>query len=217
LLDDPEKSRVLRQYQANISEGKYPDLYLRCFAQVSAAQMRVVRFDPYDSFGFLQIHTLIQSGHLAMFAVHVGQTPYADQEIELNDMALSTLVSPFVAHFYGQFRHGDGFLRNEKPILAIIKLANRNNAFVIIPPLDIPLEVGAMEMGQVLYWLSGAWGVSGGALNGLARWPYGSQWIFVFTPTFVCQNEPRFEALESELVGDFQSFINPYDVWKNEG
>jgi hypothetical protein len=115
-----------------------------------------------------------EDNNLAAFTVQTGGKPGPDADRDGNAEKLEYVPEPFTAAvrqvetFIGT---ADGYIEWNEPITA-----STVNGPVTLNPGGVSLEIGYMPSGKI-------WGhVVTGHFGGLARWPYGSDRIFVMIP-----------------------------------
>jgi len=205
-MTDPEWVRLLSLTAAQLNQGKeYPQLYIEALFQKWRGSYTI-----YDALPFLEAHALIRSGRVQVFQIPVGVTPCRDRFVEQMDGLLGKLEYPFQARFWGGTQDEDGWVSVERPVNGLAFSECGELGFCIIPPRQYPLEVGYMNAYKLLIYLNG--------MGYLARWPYGHDRITIFTRYCVGSGETEFEALRTDVWGDFYTLPNPYaDWWWKDG
>ena len=137
------------------------------------------KYDIYDAYAFAVIHTEIFLGKIATAHVNLGATPHGDKEVDYHDAILAD--SPdciFSGTFYGGLADQDGNFTWKSPVKFTLQRVNEETGTLLepstipLPPLTVPLEVGYTKGSRSLLHLR--------IERGLARWPYGSEWVTIF-------------------------------------
>ena len=207
LMTNADWVTVLSQATAQLNSGtEYPRGYIDCIVQKWA---RFNTFDIYDTHDFLQVHTMIRTGEIALFQVPIGVYPVSDKETDRMNSLLSLLRYPFSAKFEGGTQGSDGYFKFDAPINCILTHENgTQRGFVIAPAQEIPLEVGYQSAHKTLF--------SCKAETGVARWPYGHDCITVFVKIFRGADDIGFDELKNSVYGDFDTLPNPWVTWDIE-
>ena len=123
----------------------------------------------------VQLVAGVEGGLIAIVGVNFGETPSADKREDENQEKLNTLPHPFYAEFDRTTKVGlldcDGVFGWSEPVTA-----DTCNGEITLPPMAVPLEVGYMPAGKMLYGINQERG------PGLARWAYGYESIVAFIP-----------------------------------
>lgn len=106
---------------------------------------------------------------IASRRILIGCEPFADAEVEKNQQALQQIEEPVSATFWGGTQNEDGVLTICREISA--EFIGLNAPSPIPIQGSYPLEVGYTNPQKTLHYLRTG--------PGLARWPYGSQDIYV--------------------------------------
>lgn len=209
IMRDPSWALVLGKYQLDMNLGVYPQGYVDCVVQ----KWDALSYDLVDAWCFANVHTWVQTGQLAVFSILAGAYPPRDNEHQTMTSALKALPYPFSGQFWGGTQDEDGLIGWSRPVLASYTLKSQNyRGFVIVPPCNgCPLEVGTTSAEKTHQQLN-----PGGSRLMLARWPYNSEYIYVFTSSFHAKNSDRFETLRREKYGTMRDFTNPFELWENE-
>ena len=206
LLQDPEWAKTICLYHRQLNNGEYPPSYVDIIFEK-------FRYPPdiYDAMSFAQVHTVIQTGGVAIFQIPIGVTPCADERIEEMNRLLDGLSYPFSAEFWGGTADCDGELVWERPINALLQ-HDGGVGFVIVPPGQARLEVGYNSAHKMCFVVNQKIPV--------ARWPYGQSNITVLVPAweYRCKDDSDFSALQENVWGDFATLPNPYEEsWNRWG
>lgn len=138
-----------------------------------------------DGYVFGQLWHAIHMGEILTAAIEVGRGPHPDKCERENNEALSSLPSPFSAKVVGGCAFGgDGNLRWHEDIVVtqhslVAGVPSSRSVRLSELTSDTPsavLEVGYQPASRT--WLNVL--TLGAAL---ARWPYESDWIYLFCPT----------------------------------
>jgi len=134
-----------------------------------------------DAFGFAVLYSNLFSGQIAHFKVKVGEEPWANKEIELNQSALNKLPDPFSATFdpeRGRGADSDGSFAWSRSVEAALTFVEPDDSERIerrtLPKASIALEVGTTNVSKTLWHMR---------RSGVARWAYGSKQIVVLVPS----------------------------------
>jgi hypothetical protein len=149
----------------------------------------------HEVFSFLQLWTHLHTGEVAAVRLYMGQTPFADSNIEANNAALQKIEKcsgiRCRAEFWGGLSDSDGFIQVEEPIeLSTISLEIPNVTIEHggADSLSFPLEVGYQAWSKSLVTLR--------QVGLLARWPYDSKDLWLFK----IRDEVR-TAMQDRIVG----------------
>jgi len=211
---------IARQYHNDLLRGVYPPGYVDCIVQ----KFRDAVPDFVDAFNFMHLHAAIRLGRIAVGAIEVGDTPYSDKNTEGNQQLLDRLPFPFKAKFWGGTQGEDGYVEWALPFRGVLNQIVDGNPYrgvVIIRPHQwCPLEVGTQSASKTLFQLHQAISTNlrsaGPMYHCLARWPYGSKHIFIFTTGFSVKSDPDFDKLRRKLKGPISSLLDPYKIWEND-
>ena len=124
---------------------------------------------------FADIHTALCMGEVLYCKIRVGKTPGGDTEESYNNKLLSNIPEPYSAKFYGgSGGDNDGNLRWHGKVSVGIITTNGEKIRKSLPTdFSAPLEVGYTEPTTTLLHLA--------CERLLARWPYGSEFIWLFS------------------------------------
>jgi hypothetical protein len=146
-------------------------------------------------------HVEICSGQIIRTMVRADGEPHADSGRHANALALSDLPHPFTAQVdLTQYNcDSDGTMSWAEPIEASSYTADQDDhraglqEIVVADPRSVPLEIGSTLPSRTLMHLREA--------RGVARWPYGTDWIHVWLA--VGPDHRTFPSLSSvmEAVG----------------
>ena len=184
------ESAAMRQFDENCEEDNH---WLSLVANTSVKlRQRYYSREIVDALGqyfmspplhevlsFLQLWTHLHTGEVAAVRLNIGQSPFADSNIEANNAALQKIEMHSGircnAEFWGGLSDSDGFIQVGEPIeLSTLSLEMPN---VVIEhggadSLSFPLEVGYQSWSKSLITLR--------QLGLLARWPYDSNDLWLF-------------------------------------
>jgi hypothetical protein len=127
-----------------------------------------------DAYAFVQVHSDISMGKVVICRVRTGGVPGSDNSVRGNNELLSSVPKPFEASFEPQTGGGadnDGWFTWNKPIKMQLHSMTDDGKMVYVKPWLLPLEVGTTAYSKTLLHIRTA---------GVARWPYGDEWITVF-------------------------------------
>lgn len=133
------------------------------------------------SFGAL--HVDIQAGAIGIVKVRAGGEPRRDSAREANAAHLADLPEPFAGEVYMDQHNGDsdGKLSWTEPVTIDVSTQatweDCEGVHPLLAPVTvrsgwIPLEIGTTQASRTLLHVREE--------GGVARWPYGSDWIWVF-------------------------------------
>ena len=138
-------------------------------------------YDIYDAYCYAKLHHLLLTEKIASALVYKGATPRGDKEIEYHNFILAKRED---SHFFGEFWGGladdDGYFSWDVPLNFEVKKGSLTDdkierKSVIIEPRRLPLEVGYTAGSTTILHLFSS--------GGVARWPYGSEDIFLYILT----------------------------------
>ncbi len=142
-----------------------------------------------DAYGFTVIWSRLAAGKILHVDIKVGHTPSPDRCVDFNQSKLRRLPHPFSASVWSDKEPGDGRLRwseairltrwetrDEDPEHDLYELEMRAAD-------SVALEIGTTSAPTTWYHIF----MRGG---GVARWPYGSDYIRLFL-----RNEPHWTEL----------------------
>lgn len=140
-----------------------------------------------DAYGFMLAYTNVLLGRWRIARVTVGETPFSDASKDANNTRLKGLNAQFGAEFWGGAGDNDGdFWWHDHLHLRGKLLVNEQcveGPPFTVGPDRIALEVGTQAVGKTLAMMR--------QQRGLARWPYGSDCIWVF---YDCARGSRIET-----------------------
>lgn len=114
------------------------------------------------------LNVLLDDNDAAMFAIQVGATPHQDAQRRLNAELLADLPEPFSCHLETSTNEYDALLLWDP--VAPWAPNTLHHAFRLLR--SVPLEIGRSNP-ETLY-------LHALQSGGFARWPYGSEWIYVY-------------------------------------
>jgi len=202
LLSGPEGGQILRMFQRNLRAGDVYDPEL--VNAIGQERGHPTSWTAAQVATFGRIYVDVMGGRVAHVGIYVGGGPYADRARAKNAARLSAAASPFVATLdMEQNGHtGDGWLRWTEPIslhkstgLPYIEPDGSELPLYIptaVAPGSVPLEVGTSKA-SVTYWHLRLHG-------GVARWPYGSNWIRLLLDTKRFPHNPGLVPAESRAL-----------------
>lgn len=219
LLMDIEWRDYLTDVMVGMNVGQYPKRYMDIIVQKPDDPT----YNIYDAFCFSWVDNALKNGTLGLTAIDAGDVPFPDTEVVAMNELLKYIPSPYYANFEPRYGaggpHDDGDLYWDKPIHAVVLLAEKRAGLTLIPPRLIGrdtspfLEVGTVSAEKTFWWLHGMDGNTG-----LARWPYGSRYIYLFhqSASFVYNNDPNFDDM---LASTPETMLLLPRVWDiiNEG
>jgi len=190
ILEDPEWARTWARYLVALQSGSFPQWYVDMILQRGERS----DYTLYDAYAFSQVHTLIHTGWAAWVELHIGREPHCDADADGNNRALSFApASQFRASFQGGAGPSDGWLEWRRPIQMQIESRLDITRQVTIQPRRVPLEVGFTEASTTLDHLLTEFG--------LARWPYGSESIWLMAKPDDSEDEGAPEPAQLALLG----------------
>ena len=166
-MKDPKMAAAISGYFERLLEGEYPPSYVDIMLQKWRYPI-----DIYDAYSFAKLHAGLRAGYYALFQIPVKTTPFSDSDEIHNNETLSLLPYPFEGEFWGGATDHDGIIKWCRPINALVNSGKGYVGYVIVPPLETPLEVGYNSAHKLLCHLNGM-------SHGMARWPYGQKKITV--------------------------------------
>lgn len=209
-INDPEWMNAINKYHIQLLSGEYPEEYVDIIFQHSWHTSISI----YDAYCFAEVHTLLMTGKLVLFAIYLGKTPSSDRQGDEQNRKLSLLSEPFKGEFWGGpgTEGYDGHIEWNRPVRAVVTYKqHRERCWTIVPPGKIGLEVGSTESEKTLFYCS---------QGGIARWAYGSEYIYVLSDKAIGKGNPNFEKYRRRLTKKMKDEINPYEVmeigWKKE-
>lgn len=205
---DQESAKILVDTVNRIRGGEYPKSYVDALFQKSSFSSPFI--DLYDAYGFAKVHHLVYSGQMGVFCIRVGKEPVSDRKIQEMNSILEALPPPFNAKHYGGPQDEDGYICWDSPVHCVVTVKEdgilRRMYSIARPTQYCPLEIGYNGIDKTLHTL---------LFDGmLARWPYESEYIYVFTNDLVGQDDPAFEALLSQCADTMDTAGNPWDIWR---
>ena len=191
------ESRELREclfdYQQKLHAGFFSQSYVDAVLQ----KWNRRGYDIHDAYAFCQVHRQLCSGSIASTRVYIGATPRADKEIAYNNSVVrGNENSLFFGEFWGALADDDGYITWSKPLeFEVTKCSLTDDTIerssVLIEPRRLPLEVGTTEGSRTMVHLAFE--------GGLARWPYGSEELYVYV--VIDKNELASHKVASVLDG----------------
>ncbi len=133
--------------------------------EISAKDLLWQNYWKYDQLGHAYLALLLWGAVVChpktvSATFRVGGSPVKDRGVELNNTLLAKACGPFTAEFWGGYGYTDGNVTAAKSS--------------IFKGRSFPLQVGAVSPGQLMFNL-----LRHGCF---ARWPYGSECVYVFQP-----------------------------------
>lgn len=175
---NPRAAQAAAQTLLDIKDGNHAQWLVDIFVQDYRGPGRL---------GLVEAHAFncfasdLFSGKLKIVGIQAGGTPCGDKDVAGNNSKLFDLPRPFTAKFFGGSGDNDGFLKWDSP--AFVKHLDcelktrrgfhcRKHASKLKPGCA-PLEVGTTTASTTFLHLRH---------GPLARWPYGSEAIFLLIP-----------------------------------
>ncbi len=193
-----------------LMEDVYPKSYQNALFQLHRKNLISLN----DAYCFAQMNTLIYTGKIAVSTIFVDKTPEGNSS-PINAYVLENLQSPFFGFFDGSPTGAgggsDGNLGWKLPINGA--MVDRNNqkecGWSILPPGEVPVEVGTVSSEKMLYYMTGM---------GVARWPYGSKYIYIFYPSWLVKTtlQKDFHEYVSNVSCTIEDSINAFELWDND-
>lgn len=175
---DPLAAQRAAQTLLDIKKGKHAKWLVDIFFQKDSrgGGIGLVEADAFNGFA-----SNLFSGKLKMVGIQTAGPPGADEDRAGNNAKISDLPRPFTAKFFGGSGDNDGFL--EWTAAAFVNHFDcelkarpgyqcRKHAAKLRPGFA-PLEVGTTTAATTFMHL---------CFGPLARWPYGSEAIFLLVP-----------------------------------
>jgi len=155
-------SRVLQ----GLMDGYWDTAYVHSLVQ----KWNRYEYDIYDAYAFAQCHAALHMGKVLYRMIQVGAPPQPDNQVRENNRTLNQLPAPFHARFLASNQDDDGFLAWEEPVF-FESIIESVGPVEIVPGL-LPLEVGYTDGSRTLLHFAQE--------RGVARWPYGSDTIYLY-------------------------------------
>lgn len=174
LAQEPQWGPVLVQYIEQMQNGFYPQGFVNAVYQPAFDWYP----DIYTAYCFAHVNAWIGTGLVLTAKVEAGEEPLPDRDVEGNNAILNELPRPFEAEFTGpasNWDKDDGVFSWTEPVEFGQILYTGTEKVSIVAPRRISLEVGTTQADTTLCHIL--------QNGGLARWPYGSIWIYLFVPT----------------------------------
>lgn len=173
MASDPAFARCVGQYRQRLEAGFFDQCHVTKFVQRYEGQRT---FSLEEAYAFSQCHALCLTGQVLYQAIEVGVCPGPDDDHDAMNAVLGDLPGPFRGVFLGSKMDDDGRLEWSGPIRmnrgAAVFGGDQVVEEVIVPPGSVPLEVGTTQGSRSLTHLR--------LDGGMARWPYGSEILWVF-------------------------------------
>lgn len=212
-MKDARWSKFLGFTSADLNAGDvYPQSYIDALFQ---SHWYDNAYTLEDAYCFAWLHYFIYMGEVAIAAIHVGHTPGRDAAHRLNNEYLSSLTPPFRGKFWGGIPGGgggaDGYVEWAMPINAAVRYFDEDtdiheSTWVILPPGRAQLEVGDTRAEKTLLQIQ---------QSNLARWPYGSEYIYVFSMNrWVNELDDGFADLKQITFPVLKDSISPWDIFR---
>jgi hypothetical protein len=173
-MQDAAWAQTLAGYLRNLNAGLWSESYVALVVQKWERQRRL---SIYDAYAFSALHTWMNTGEIARVTIDIGVTPSQDNQVAFNNGVLSELDAPFRATFWGGTQGEDGSFAWTDDVIGQTVVTTDDGVQrynVVIPPRDLPLEVGYTNGAKSLMQVN--------RHGGLARWPYGSTSITAMVP-----------------------------------
>lgn len=182
-----EGAHALHVHYEGLARDRWTPDYIDAIGQLH--RCRHTQWPPEQVASFMMVHHMLMEGEVASVRIGTDGKPGPDKDRVGNQSKLDDLPGPFTAVVdpdQGTSTFGDGTLawhetiKMEKSLgVPHIDLATDHRAPVEIisdfPPGDVPLEIGTSKPSRTyMHLLNG---------QGVARWPYGSEYIWLFVPT----------------------------------
>lgn len=179
---DPAWLSFLYGFGKELAEGRWSDGYADVIGEGCPGR----RLPLHQVHAMVMVNSFIHDGDVMVARIHVGTTPGPDKAIKDNNRKLKHLPRPFRAFFSpGPRKDGDGVLSWDEPVV-FDPIACRGDETgpceasakqaVVIARGAVPLEVGSTRPSRTyMHLLERSFAV--------ARWPYGSEFVFVLHRT----------------------------------
>lgn len=174
LLAMPGGEELMITAERNIESGFWQDDILEAIGLTTRYSRRVRE----QTFATMYVYAKILTGEVAIIKVRAADEPDFDEYREKNAEALRDLPEPFMAELDMRQSMGDedGFFWWTESVVGSRTCwpsDDRNEEqWVVVKPRRVPLEVGVTKPSRTLLHLRSE--------GGVARWPYGTDWITVF-------------------------------------
>jgi hypothetical protein len=178
-------AHALHVYYEGLVQKRWPPDYLDAIGQIH--RCNPTAWPPEQVASFMMVHHMLMEGEVASVRIGEVEGPGPDRDRIGNQKKVDNLVGPFVARVdldQGSSTFGDGTLSWSETIevekslgLPHIDLATDHRGPVEVithfPPGSVPLEIGVSKPSRTYQHLLHG--------KGVARWPYGSDriWLFV--------------------------------------
>lgn len=154
-----------------------------------------------------KLHTAISMGDFAISIVDVGCGPATDKGIETNCERLASLLPSVRAEFWGGTQDEDGKVEFLLPRHCSVGQStneeSRPKVVGIMPPQGFCLEVGYLSASK--FWNNLAVGLS------MARWPYGSRYLYCVSDAFVGTATDGFWDLVAKCPDTISECVSLHD------
>jgi hypothetical protein len=175
-----------------VRQGWYDAAWQDVFFQVYSRPLTLE-----DAFGFALCWSDLVAGKIAYCRLDIGHRPHRDSAVESNNRLLDKLkhlsddtgeIDLFEGHFQGGAGDNDGWVRAKRAItMNCHDAASQKLNIVKAAAEQYPLEVGYTEVGTTLGHLRRE--------GMLARWPYGSESIYLLRYRAINEPTQPFEFL----------------------
>lgn len=179
ILDDPASAKVYAETRRKIRDGRLAEEQL---APIGQTLYGPKSWGPEQVACWLAVHADLMGGRFAEVRIEVGAEPGADGDRRANAEKLEDLPAPFTAHVDLRQNGGDqdGSLTWSEPIRVSRSTGKGyeedGQTFpylerCLVPPRCVPLEIGTTLPSRTRLHMDQD--------SGVARWPYGSPFIFL--------------------------------------
>ena len=154
-----------------------------------------------------KIHAAINVGDMAISIVDVGCEPASDKAVETNCERLASLLPSVKAEFWGGTQDEDGKVEFLLPRHCAVGRCTNEKSFSkvvgIMPPQGFCLEVGYLSASK--FWNNLAMGLP------MARWPYGSRYLYCVSDAYVGTATDGFWDLVAKCPDTISECVSLHD------
>jgi len=166
ISNDVNLAKVLADYAKKINDnffGWHSDVIHQKWEGLGKSNI-------YDAYGFSEVHMMFMLGHIAVMRICVKSPPSGDKQIDENNKILNRLPNLFAGEFWGGTQDEDGCINMHEQ--AAFTVVGKDKFAQVNCGGYFPLEVGYINASKTKLYLNSREGK-------LARWPYGSQDVFL--------------------------------------
>lgn len=159
--------------EERLQQGWYDQKAVDAIGQVGHWKQRI---DAVEAYAFVKVWYAWSTNNVVATRLYIGQGPERDSEIDENTAILKRLPEMCglncEARFWGGTQDEDGCVLIQDSVVLTGGSSDRYEE-ELRPPTDWPLEVGSQRFCKTLMALN--------TVGKLARWPYGSRDIWLFS------------------------------------